>query len=198
LLSSHAVPSVLNQTHRNLDIIVVGDHCTDDTELKMKKFRDSRIRFINLPKQGDYPKIDIWRWLVAGVDPVNVGLEMARGEWIANLDDDTVFSPNHIESLLKFALESNYELVHGLLGEKIDASRWIYRGRPYRIINCTALYKNYLKLFKYDPNCWKLNEPADFNRWKRMILAEVRIGFSGKDCGVCPLAKQQSRYTKQG
>ena len=175
-----------------LESIVVGDHCIDDTERKMKKFQDFRIRFINLPKRGDYPKISIWRWLVAGTDPVNLGLELARGEWITNLDDDTEFSPDHIENLLKFAIKNDYELVHGLIGEKIGANRWIYRGRRDAINNSTVLYKNYLKLFKWDVNCWKINEPGDFNRWKRMMLAEVRIGFLSKDCGVRCLAKQQS------
>ncbi len=195
LLTTQAIPSILNQSHRNIELIVVGDHCTDDTENLIQKFEDPRVKFINLPKQGNYPKIEIWRWLVAGAEPANVGLHLAKGNWITNLDDDIVFTKNHIENMLKFALKSDCELVHGLLGEQIGKT-WRYQGRPGQITNCTTLYRNYMKIFNNDLDCWKKNEAADFNRWKRMFLAGVKISFYGPNCEVYMLEKQQSRYIK--
>ena len=51
LLISRAVKSVLNQTYKNFEFIIVGDGCTDDTEKKLKKIKDKRIQFYNIKKK---------------------------------------------------------------------------------------------------------------------------------------------------
>jgi len=181
ILLTRSVPSVLNQTHNNLELIVIGDYCTDDTEKILKANPDPRIRFINLPKRGEYPKEPFLRWCVAGVTPVNVGLKESKGQWITHLDDDDEFSPNHIEALLKFALNNNFEMVYGKVkNEKPDGTWSELGGSPLELGNIcrsASLYRAYLKNFSYDINSWKKGEPADFNLWRRMKRAGVRIGF---------------------
>ncbi len=161
----------------------------------MQQIKDPRVKFVNLPKQGDYPEIESWRWLVAGGAPANEGLKLAKGSWITNLDDDIVFTPHHIEEMLRFALEHNLEVAHGLMGEKIGSVTRYYGG-PDAVTNCTVFYRNYIKIFDNNMDCWKINEPADGNRWKRMRLAGVKIGFYGGKCGVFMLEKQQVRHKK--
>ena len=39
-----AVESVLGQSHQNLEVIVVGDNCTDDSEVAAQEINESRIR----------------------------------------------------------------------------------------------------------------------------------------------------------
>jgi glycosyltransferase involved in cell wall biosynthesis len=180
-LLKRALRSVLDQTYKNFEIIVVGDHCVDDTEERLRKIRDPRVKFINLPKRGNYPKEPLFRWFVAGVSPTNVGLQEAKGEWIAHLDDDDEFFPNHIEVLLKFALKHNYEMVYAIVETELSDNTWVKVGEPIlkesSICRCSALYRAYLKCFKYDINSWKMKEPVDFNLWRRMKMAGVRIGF---------------------
>jgi cellulose synthase/poly-beta-1,6-N-acetylglucosamine synthase-like glycosyltransferase len=55
LLTERSLPSVLKQTYQNLEIIIIGDHCTDDTWEKMEEFNDKRIKFYNLPERREYP-----------------------------------------------------------------------------------------------------------------------------------------------
>ena len=43
LLFARAIPSILNQTYQNFEIIVVLDGCTDNTEKRLKELNDSRI-----------------------------------------------------------------------------------------------------------------------------------------------------------
>ena len=100
LIADRAIASALVQTHQNIEIVVVGDACDDATARAVTSVNDSRVRFENLPQRGTYPMEPSRRWMVAGVPPVNRALELARGEWIAPLDDDDEFMPDHVERLL--------------------------------------------------------------------------------------------------
>ena len=55
LLATRTLPSVLAQTHQNLEIIVVGDCCTDTTAEMIAAIGDPRVIFYNLPERGNYP-----------------------------------------------------------------------------------------------------------------------------------------------
>ena len=62
ILTRRTLPIVLAQTYQNFEIVIVGDHCTDDTEQQLQRLGDSRIRFINLPERGRYPQKRERRW----------------------------------------------------------------------------------------------------------------------------------------
>lgn len=184
VLVNRAIASVLRQTYQNFEIIVVGDHCTDNTERLLLEVGDERIKFFNLPQRGNYPKISLDRWMVAGVVPRNFAIEWASGDWIAPLDDDDEFTPDHIEVLLNFALENDYEFVYGVTEMEISPDRWIKVGsyplQHAKICHSAVMYHSILKFFRYDINSWKYYEPADWNMWRRMKEAGVRIGFLDK------------------
>jgi glycosyltransferase involved in cell wall biosynthesis len=73
---SRAIRSVLAQTYRNLELIVVDDASTDNTPDVIKRFLDSRLRYVRLPQN---------RRVAAAR---NVGIREAAGEVLAFLDDD--------------------------------------------------------------------------------------------------------------
>lgn len=65
LLTERAIPSVLAQSYKNFELIVVGDHCTDDTEQCFKKIDDSRVKFVNLPiRESILNRVLIDGWLL--------------------------------------------------------------------------------------------------------------------------------------
>lgn len=76
-----AIGSVLNQnfSHKDMDIIVVDDGSTDDTAVRVKKYKD-KIRYIFKENGGQ-------------ASALNVGVENARGEIIAFLDSDDYWHP---------------------------------------------------------------------------------------------------------
>jgi glycosyltransferase involved in cell wall biosynthesis len=195
LLTERAIPSVLTQSYQHFELIIVGDHCTDNTEEFVSQFHDSRIRFFNLQKRGEYPRNPRYRWLVAGSVPVNKGLELASGDWIANLDDDDVFSEDHLEILLKTALTHEYEFVYGIVQMETKPGKWLnvgsYPPEVAHICRLSFLYDSRLKFFRYNINAWKYVEPADWNFVRRMQEAGVQIGFVDRVVGKHYLERQQ-------
>jgi len=184
LLISRTLPSILNQTYQNFEIIIIGDNCSKKTANKLIEFSDKfeKINFINLNKRGIYPNDITNRWFVAGSVPGNKGLSLAKGEWIMWFDDDDVMNNDCIESLLTFAIKGNYEFVAGLYEAIEDDIRTI---KGYRIDSklefgghSTWLYKSYLKYFKYNINSWRKtwNKPADIDLQLRMLQSGVRMG----------------------
>ncbi|NQS88894.1 glycosyltransferase family 2 protein [Patescibacteria group bacterium] len=195
LLTQRTIPSVLKQTYQNFEIIIVGDHCTDNTEELINNFNDERIKFYNLPERGEYPTKLHARWQVAGVVPASKAIDLSVGDWIAPLDDDDEFTEDHLEVLLKFAVENNYEMVYGKAKWEIRPGEWVEVGscplEHAKIAHLSVLYSAGLEFFKYDIDAWKWEEPADWNLWRRMKEAGVRVGFIDKIVGIHYLEKTQ-------
>jgi glycosyltransferase involved in cell wall biosynthesis len=79
----YAVESVLAQSFRDWEIIVIGDACTDDTAAVVASYEDSRIRFTNLERNFGEQS-----------GPNNAGFAISRGRYIAYLNhDDLWFAP---------------------------------------------------------------------------------------------------------
>lgn len=201
LLVQRAVPSVLEQTYSNFELWIIGDCCTDDTEELVSQINDPRIRFFNLPARvARYPDRVENHWFAGSVVPSNRAFELARGKWIARIDDDDVWTADHIESLLRFAQEGLYEFVSGQHIEerhgKIRVDSGIGLRDPYFTCrnepvrgnypkigaHSTYFYRSYLRYFKYNLNCWRKswNRVSDIDLALRMFRSGVRMGFLEK------------------
>lgn len=89
-LVGRAIESVINQTYGNMEIIVVDDHSTDNTEEVVKGFGESRVRYIRHENNKGGPAAR------------NTGIKAATGEYIAFLDDDDEWVENKIERQLQY------------------------------------------------------------------------------------------------
>jgi glycosyltransferase involved in cell wall biosynthesis len=186
LLRDRGINSVLKQTYKNFELIIVGDHCTDNTEEVVKQIDDPRIRFVNLPKRDKrYPEgVDI-HWFAGPVVPANHALDMIQGKWIARLDDDDIWAPDHLESLLRYAQEGQHEFVSAMHEEERHGEKRIVDVRdqdPPIGGTQTWLYRSYLNLFRYNINCWRKswNKVNDMDIQDRMHKAGVKMGFLEK------------------
>lgn len=187
LLASRTLPSVLRQTYRNWEVVVVGDACTDDTGARIAALHEPRIRFLNLPQRGSYPDDPLRRWMVAGCAPANKALALARGEWLAYLDDDDVFAEDHVEVLIAFARRTGAEFVFGSGDFQRSPTEWLRIGKlpplPGNVAHSSVLYRSYLKFLKYDVEAWKASVGADAHLWGRMQALGLR--FAHLDRVVC-------------
>ena len=162
LLLSRALPSVLSQTYPNLEIIVAAHGCTDGTFYRAAV--DTRVISLDVPRCKTYPSTAENHWLAGPVVPLNTALKRCTGEWIARIDDDDVWMPDHIERLLRFAQAGKYEFVSSAYRthEKVVGAEDGIGGTQ------TWLYRSYLKFMKYNPDCWR----KSWNRVNDMDLAE--------------------------
>jgi glycosyltransferase involved in cell wall biosynthesis len=80
-----ALDSVLCQTYSNLEIIIVDNYSTDNTDEVLVKFDDSRIKIY---KNNNYGSIAVSR---------NLAVNKSSGEWVAFLDSDDWWKENKLE-----------------------------------------------------------------------------------------------------
>lgn len=191
LLAGRTIPSVLSQTYRRFEVVVVGDACTDDTEARLRALGDARVRFENLAERGPYPEDPLLRWMVAGTAPLNRALELARGRWLAYIDDDDVWEPDHLETLLGHARSSGAEFVYasGLFERSPD--EWLRLGAwppaPGHVPHSCTLYRRYLRFMRYDMEAWRAGIGVDSLMWSRMAAAGVRFSFIDRVVASSPL-----------
>lgn len=180
LVAERAIASAIRQTYERLEILVVGDHCDEPTERAIRSVNDPRLRFINLAERGLYPTDAGLRWMVAGCAPANAALAIAQGAWIAPCDDDDEITDDHVEVLLREARRRRLEFVWSKATTEVKAGKWADVGNlslEHGVTHGSVLYAGGLRFFRYNENSWKLAQPGDWNLWRRMQAAGVKMGF---------------------
>lgn len=197
LLVERCLASILGQTYKNLEVIVVGDCCTDDTERRVAAIRDSRLRFRNLEHRGQYPVEKELRWMVAGTTPANLALEMSTGDFITHLDDDDAYMPERIEKLTEFIRSQQADIVWHPFWEETRIDQWKFRDCPrFRYGNLTtssSFYHSWLRRIPWDINAYRYREPGDWNRFRKFRYLGVKaVRFPG------PLLRHYKERGQQG
>jgi glycosyltransferase involved in cell wall biosynthesis len=99
-----AMDSILNQTFRDFEFVIVNDGSTDHSEEIIRSYRDERIRLVNRPNGGVSAAL-------------NTGLQEARGKFIARFDADDICTPERLHEQYEF-MTRNPEYV--LIGSDAD------------------------------------------------------------------------------
>lgn len=104
-----AIESVQAQTYTHWQLILSDDGSIDDTFEQIRPFlKDERILYFYHPN-------------VKLAQSRNLGFKLADGDWIAILDSDDTYAPEHLEQNLKFVLKNKIDL---------SAGRVIFHGTP--------------------------------------------------------------------
>lgn len=89
-LLKRAVSSVLSQTYKDLELLIVDDGSTDGTSEYLEALSSVDSRVVVLQKEGAR----------GAPSSRNLAISNAKGKYITGLDDDDYFKENHIEKLL--------------------------------------------------------------------------------------------------
>ncbi|MCI0448483.1 MAG: glycosyltransferase [Chlorobi bacterium] len=85
----HSIKSILNQTYKEFEFIIIDDGSMDNTEEIVSGFKDSRIIYKKTNNKGTSAAL-------------NYGLKLASGEWIARIDADDLNIPSRLEMQTNF------------------------------------------------------------------------------------------------
>ncbi len=131
-----AVKSVLEQTEKNIELIIIDDGSTDGTDKVIEKIKDDRIRFIRFAENRK-------------VHPRNLGLSIAVGDFVAFQNSDDVWKKDKLKKQLQ-QFESNKNLVCCFTGvEIISKNGTIVKRREFSTNNMTP--EEWLRRF-FDKN----------------------------------------------
>jgi glycosyltransferase involved in cell wall biosynthesis len=109
-----AIHSVLNQTYKNFEFLILNDGSTDSTQQIIASFSDNRIKVLYHDNMGVAKSL-------------NRGLELARGEYIWRHDADDVCLPEQLETQLKFLNTHNsFALVSTQIAFMTDRGKIAY------------------------------------------------------------------------
>ncbi len=132
-----AIISILNQSFKNFEFIIVNDASTDNTQKIIKKYaqKDSRVKFIKNEIQKKIAK------------SLNIGIEKSSGKYIARMDSDDWAYPERLKLQFDF-LEKNPDVV--IVGGAIEVC-----DGNLKILNSRKFYLNNgdirKHLFKFSP-----------------------------------------------
>ena len=94
-----ALQSILNQTYKNWEAIVIDNHSTDETNKVMGRYIDQRIKYFKIHNFGVIAKSR------------NKGILTAKGEWIAFLDSDDWWTPDKLKNCVDF-FDNHVDLIY--------------------------------------------------------------------------------------
>ena len=180
-----SINSVISQTYKNLQIIVVNDGSTDNSLEVARSIKDSRIEIVNSEKNQGNSKT------------MNLGLQHVKGEYIKYIDADDMMNPEHIEEQLKLIIDKNNEIASckwGRFTGSIDKTV-IVPERTWKSMDTmtwikTALSQDYEmtgsclwlipKKIADKAGSWneELNVNNDFEYSTRILMAADKVNFS--------------------
>ena len=169
--------SVFAQTFQDYEVIVVNDGSPDDTEAALRPYIEAqRIQYLCQENQG-----------VAAAR--NAGLALARGEWIALLDDDDLWPMDKLEWQVACLESSKAVMVGGLCslfgdakdrkmllasdGFKAFTTPDLFKSNPFGSPGQTLIRKSALdQIGGFDPSIWGVD---DMDLWIHLSkIGEIR------------------------
>jgi glycosyltransferase involved in cell wall biosynthesis len=183
LLFSRCLPSVLGQSYENIEVLVVSHGSTDGTARRVAELasRDSRVRLIEIGRASlGYPNRAQYHWFVGPVKPINSGLRVASGRWIARIDDDDEWFPEHLETLVRVAADRDLDFVSGAYEVRGSDNDRVVKPEGIPPVGGvqTWVYRAYLAPLKANIHSWRKswNRVNDLDLQQRLISLGIRIG----------------------
>lgn len=164
---SKTIESVLRQTYKNWELLIVDDCSTDNTDEVVAKYDDERIIYLKSKKNSG-----------AAVSR-NRALRNAKGKWIAFLDSDDLWYPTKLEEQIKFMEKNKYYFSYTSYeeidendvanGVKVIGPKKITKRRMYRYCwpGCLTVMYDVEKIGKIQIIDIKKNN--DYAMWLKVI-----------------------------
>ena len=123
---NRSILSVINQSFKNFELIIVNDASTDNSLKEIVKFSDYRIRIFSRKKPGP-----------GGYSARNLGIKKSLSKWIAFIDADDEWYNDH--------LYNAYNIIDSENDVELVSSGWVTKFENGHSINCNYFQDNYHK-----------------------------------------------------
>ena len=186
------VQSTVTQSYQNIEIIIVNDGSTDNTQEvaeNLKKSYPETLKIVNQCNKGL-------------AEARNQGIANASGTYILPLDSDDIIDKNFIQSCLKVMMKDNVDIV-STDGQAFGSKN--YKIIPRDFPECNLLYQNCLivcSLYKREvwekTNGYKQNMHGGYEDWEFWINA-YKHEFTFKRCPETLFyyrTKEESMFTE--
>ena len=110
----YSIESILSQTYKNIEFIIINDGSIDKTKEVIKSFEDERI--IYLENNGN----------LGLIKSLNKGLRVSKGKYIARMDADDISLPDRLSHQIRFMERNSEVIVCGGQISKIDENGIIF------------------------------------------------------------------------
>lgn len=188
-----AIRSVLLQTYKNFELIVVNDGSTDETESVVATIKDDRLRYVRI-ENGERGKAR------------NTGVQMATGDYVTFLDSDDQLYDDYLEEAFKGLQKHNYipfyhqayeirsyvkfsdRLVHNYHNRDV---RFLVKGNP---LSCLGIFIRRAEAIQFPFNeDRELSGSEDWELWLR-LSANFGLRRGKKICACLILHDDRSVY----
>jgi len=178
-----SVDSVLKQTHRELELLVVDDGSSDHSLEILKTISDPRLKVFTQQNRG-------------AAAARNTALKSARGEWVQYLDADDLLAPDKIEQQLRAANNHGQATLMtspwARFNHSIDEASFVEQPHWHDFEPVEFLLDSWLNDWMMHPACWlirrdiidaaglwneKLSLDDDGEYFSRIVLASKGTVF---------------------
>lgn len=163
-----AIQSVLNQSYKNLELIIINDASTDDTLKKINKVKNNKIILLNNKTNLGLTK------------SLNKGIKISRGKYIARIDADDLWLPEKLNKQLplmkKFDIVGTSVIELNMVTKKktniimesnpVKIKRKLYKKCPFAHSTVLINKKKLIDCGSYDST---FRYAQDYELWIRML-----------------------------
>lgn len=207
LVVARTIPALLGQTHRDMELVIVGDGTPLGLWSRISEEADERIRWKRLAKRTRYPAFPLERWMVAGWRPRRVAARLSRGGWLLWMSDDDIIMPDGVEKLLNVVRQDPLiEVVTGSYYVGLDKKKirrpgdgesglgFMASGMPALLVRAD------LRGISWNRHSWrkKWNRPSDYDLMARLHRAGARWGSTNEVVAVVPEVEGTGQIGSRG
>lgn len=171
---AEAIDSILTQTFTNFELIMIDDGSTDGSEQILREYesRDSRVRVIVRENRGL-------------ATTLNDSIDIARGTWIARMDQDDIALPHRLKRQLEWLERTGADIAgswvrrFGTPDKRVVKLRQTDEAIKMEMLFCSPfahptvmMRTSMVKRLCYD-TAWEKAE--DYDLWERVIEAEYKM-----------------------
>jgi len=165
---SQAIKSILNQTYKNFELLIIDDGSSDNTEEIVSKISDKRIKYFKRNHVGRSASL-------------NYGLEIASNDLIALMDADDICHPQRIELQLKnfdfkentvlctWSIYFNNDKLKFDIRTPVNSSEFKSKMALHSFICNSSVIFNRRLIIENGKYCEKLYNSEDYELWLRLL-----------------------------